>query len=331
KLPYVKGFRMTAVAHKPPEPFDDDYKTPTPQIRGNSDEQSQLDYCLSNSSMEGRIIDGTSQDLIITAIIRTGYSRGAQLVEVNNNRVAKLYDPLYYPRFNDYGGQEDVVRNAIGDYSREAAAYEVLRKSPTACAVTPTFFGAWSTGISTKIGKTDDQTYHTRQVQLILIERLHGECMGWMIPKYMRKAVRSIILRKTLYAEAVILQAGVIHGDLAPRNVMVLGSNYNDEDLPLRDIKVEVKLVDFNAAAIIYHQNYKRRLAFEAFGSEEWMKKLCSPIIRYSGRMMEFSGEGWCSNEDTLPERWLWKHFHTDPRFLSVVWDPLDPYIRPHY
>jgi hypothetical protein len=91
--------------------------------------------------MGGRTIPRDSKVMIITSIVRAAYHRGAKLIEVNDTMVAKLYDTLYFPRFNECGGMEDSVQNAEGDHSREAVAYQALQNSPAAQAVTPKYFG----------------------------------------------------------------------------------------------------------------------------------------------------------------------------------------------
>jgi hypothetical protein len=47
--------------------------------------------------------------------------------------------------------------------------------------------------------------------------------------------------------------------------------------------------------------------------------------------MMNFSTEGWCSNEDGEAEKWLWERFHNDDRFVPVVWSPQHPKKRLEY
>jgi hypothetical protein len=79
-----------------------------------------------------------SKELEITSILRVGSDRGAQLVVVNNEMVAKIY-ALYYSDTED-GFCQDVLRAAQGDHSREAAAYNQLQKSLAAKNVTPTSY-----------------------------------------------------------------------------------------------------------------------------------------------------------------------------------------------
>jgi hypothetical protein len=102
---------------------------------------SQTQYWLSRAKMGGRTIPGDTKVMTIPSIVRAAYHRGAQLVKVNDTMVAKLYDPLYYPRFNGCGGMKDSVQNAESDYSCEAVAYQALQNSPAAQAVTPKYFG----------------------------------------------------------------------------------------------------------------------------------------------------------------------------------------------
>ena len=332
KLPYVEGCKINIAKHEPPTPFGPGYDTKPPPMQEKWATLSQAEYCLSCSPTEGRTVPGESQCLTITSIIRTGYDRGAQLVEVNRTMVAKIYDPLYYSGFDEFGGRkQNVVQIAEGDYSREAAAYEKLQSSTAASAVTPAYFGSWTTEVETVVGKPGQQTTHKRQVRLILIERLHGECMDWVAPCYLRKAVRSLILKKALHAEAIIYQSGINHRDFAPRNIMILGTGYDDPYIAVKDIKVDVKLIDFNFARILHHPHYVKRRYMASPEEDEWFPKLQSPIVRFYGRMMDFSTAGWCSNEDEEAERWLWKHFHNDPRYIPVIWDPIKSSDRPRH
>jgi hypothetical protein len=84
--------------------------------------------------------------LTITSTIKTSHDRGTQVVVVNRNMVAKIYDPLYHIAFDKYGGQQDVVE-ADRDYSREAAAFELLQKSPEERITIPAYCGTWTIDI----------------------------------------------------------------------------------------------------------------------------------------------------------------------------------------
>ncbi|KAF1917638.1 hypothetical protein BDU57DRAFT_513992 [Ampelomyces quisqualis] len=316
RLPYTKGFKFTVTRHEPPEPYGHGYDTKPPQRHSNWKSMSLVECCLSEPTINGQSSVGHTQTLTITGIIRTGYDRGAQLVEVNNTMVAKIYDPLYYNEFNDFGHRENVVDNAEGDYSREAIAYETLQQSSAARSVTPAYFGTWITEIETVVGKPSVSRKQIREVPLILIERLYGECMSWISPRLLRKRVRSLILKKVLCAEAVIYQAGVNHCDLSPRNIMVLGSNYEGPSVAITDIQLEVRVIDFNIAEVLRHPHYYNKY-FDPASLDQWKLHLPSPIVRFHGCLNEFI-PGWCSDDEDADKKWLWKHFHKDPRFAPV-------------
>ncbi|KAH3909833.1 hypothetical protein HBH56_152840 [Parastagonospora nodorum] len=58
--------------------------------------------------------------------IRIGHDQGAQVVAVDHNVVAKIYDPLFYPDVDEYGFRPDVVCVADGAYARKSTAFEEL-------------------------------------------------------------------------------------------------------------------------------------------------------------------------------------------------------------
>jgi hypothetical protein len=333
-LPYRKGFVISALRHEPPEPFGMRYNTKTPAEQKGWKNMSQTEYCVSRPPLEGRTVEGVRQSLCITSTLRTGHHRGAQIVVVDKTMVAKIYDPLYYSALNDCGTQDDVVIDADGDYCREAAAYEQLQKSAAVAAVIPAFYGTWTIDVETPIKRRGrKKTKVIRAVRMILIERIFGDCMDNVDAYDLRERIRSMILKKTLVADAIVSDADVYHGDICPRNVMILGSDYDDPDIPICDIKVEVKIIDFNVAAVLSHPRYGLRKYMDLVDQLkiDWPSKMRSPIVDYFGHIAEFSTEGWCSNKDMEPERWLWAQFHDDERFVPVLWDPNNPNKAPEY
>ncbi|CAO2650093.1 Nn.00g013850.m01.CDS01 [Neocucurbitaria sp. VM-36] len=332
RLPYAKGFTFTALRHEPPEPFGRGYITEHPPAQENWEALSQTDYCLACPPLEGQTHSEQKQTLTITSTIRTGYDRGAQLVVVNNSMVAKIYDPLYYNGTDECGYKEDVVLHADSDYSCEAAAYTQLQKSQGAKDVTPSFHGTWTIKVETLVGKIGQQNTHRRHVRLILMEWLRGESMDNVRAVYLRRPVRSLILKNVLHAEAIISNAGIQHNDFCPRNTVILSDDY-DTNIPVKDIQIQVKVFDFNVATAIDHPRYhcpdyseKARL-FKC----KWRPRLPSPILRHFGRMNEFAAVGWCSDTRRGPDKWMWKHFRNDERFVPVIWDPNAPDERPRY
>jgi hypothetical protein len=91
----------------------------------------------------------------------------------------------------------------------------------------------------------------TRMVRFILMERLSGECTDDIGATDLCDAVRSIILEKVITAETLIHDAGVEHRNFCPRNIMIFGSEYDSPEIPAGNIQVEVRVIDFNIAAVI--------------------------------------------------------------------------------
>jgi tRNA A-37 threonylcarbamoyl transferase component Bud32 len=151
----------------------------------------------------------------------------------------------------------------------------------------------------------------TRTVRFILMERLSGECMDHIDATDLRDEVQSIILKKVMTAKSLMYDAGVEHRDLCPRNIMILGSGYDKPDIPVCDIQVEVRVIDFNIAAVVHHLRYVDRAVLGALKQhkKKWPLKLRSPIVRRFGHMIDFSMEQWCSNKDMEAEKRLWDNF----------------------
>ena len=332
-LPYVVGLTITATAHEAPAPFGDGYTTSHPVVQERWKALSQLDLCVSRPSLGGQKQPTIKKSLTITGTIRTGYSRGAQLVVVNNTMVAKIYDPLYYNYVNDFGLKENVIWDADGDYSREVAAYMELQKSLSSIDVTPAYYGSYTMNIKTPIERSGCvETFH-RVVPLILIELLHGTTMVDIDPSLLSWDTRTAILKKVIHAESIISHAGVGHDDYSPRNIILLGFDHTSPDLRPADIEAnaKVKVIDFNVSEVFLHPNhqYPKRLKIRDEMRRISHPQLPSPIVRYYGKLMEFYG--WVSSKDEEAERWLWHQFHNDQRFRPVVWDPESPDDNPRY
>jgi len=332
KIPYSVGFTTIATRHEPHGPFGPGYLEKGPPISGDQDALSQVDYCLCNPSIGGNMLYQDTTVLKITAVIRT--SQGAQLVVVNNDMVAKIYDQLFYDDSNTVSG--DVVYTANSDYCREAAAYEELQKSQAAQEVMPAFYGTWVVYINTLRREEDQVWKYTRQVPLILIEHVRGITMADINPRVLSEPTRSRILRKVLEIDSVLFHAGVRHGDINPRNAIVVELR-GGVDLDAQEEAI-VKVIDFNSAVVRLHPNYHHVKVQHRIEKEiqAWQPKLPSPLIRFHHSLGPFVWEGWCPNDD--PEfddqgssQWLWKQFKDDERYIPVIYDPADPHTRPEY
>ena len=322
-LPYKLGFEFTAFSREPPSPADI-YDAIWVRSKNRHElTQSQIKYCLAESvedaqsgsqTKEGPC--GISKKLHITSLIQVGSSCGAQVVGVDNDMVAKIFDPLYYEEYEEGWWKQDVVKRARDDYVREAAAYDKLRASKTAAKITPKFYGAWSTTITTPIdnGDTKDRT-----VRLILIQQLHGQCMRSINPRKLRKRVRSKALMKVLDAEAVLYEAGITHWNFRPQNIMINIPSGDDPD-------IKVHIVDFAQSKIVELKGDRLSKL-----RNKYLGRICSPCVRFYRDMTMFSAYGWCSSKDMGAEKWLWRHYKTDERYFVVNWDPEHPSKAPEY
>lgn len=332
-LPYRIGFEFTAISQKlqssthqtkikKVETEEWHYKSP----------KSQLDFCLSETTNDVLSDASTQKKLTITSLIRVGSKRGAQNVVVNNDLVAKIYDPLYYKEYNGRL-RADTVADAKYDYDREAAAYNRLQESTAATQVTPTFYGAWLASIATPTGRADPQDKKMRAVRLILIEYLRGACMASVDPREIPRPVRSQILMKVLHAEVLILDAAVNHCDTYPRNIILsLPGTSIALNVPCAwdNLDIKVHIIDFNVSVLLDPE-----LVDEAYGKlrKKWPGRLPSPLVRYYRRLWEFSCEGWCphgyhKDEEDEQKKWLWKHYKDDQRYFPVMRDTKDSHPR---
>jgi len=328
--PYIVGTTFTAISHEPPAPFGRDYTTKMPGLPKTWKEMSQLDTCLSRSSLGGQSITHVTRTMTITATIRSGYGRGAQILVMDNDMVAKVYDPLYYEFVSEYGYTEPVVSDADGDYSREAAAYAELQLSQADVDMTPRYYGTFTIDIDTPANVHGNK--QKRSVPLILLEHLRGHTMADIDPTTLTDGVRSAILKKAIIAESIIHHIGINHYDFCPRNIIILNFHQqatasNPEHI---DKQVRIKVIDFNVATVRWHPKCEFQYLHvrDGTGKKKSLSRMLSPIDRNHGQMMEFYD--WVP-ECTTAEEWLWEQFHGDKRFRPVFWDPKYPLESPKY
>lgn len=224
--------------------------------------------------------------------------------------MAKIYDPLYDAGGDCYDNKRDVVVLADGDYSREAAAYEQLRRSPDTWSLVPAYDGSWTIEMPTKAG---DQTL-TRHVRLILTEHIKGTVMSSVQPQLLSRQTRSAIMEKILEAESLIFNAGVQHRDMSPRNIMLvpLASNVLFDDPHLR-----VVIIDFNVSNVIRLSNASCPVSLQ----RKWPGKLLGPVTRFWNAMEEFEARDWVNDEDGKANEWLWECFGQREEYVPLVRD----------
>lgn len=157
--------------------------------------------------------------ITITEQISVCDGRGAQVVGIDGNRVAKIYDSLYYPdpTDNKYCNLTP-CGYADREYTHETAAYERLSPALGGREI-PIYHGSFTFDLPI----LDTKSTQTRPVRLILLEHLHGVCMQHI--KHPLKTYPQIqqkeIMRKLVETHCAILSKRVAHGDIHPRNIII--------------------------------------------------------------------------------------------------------------
>ncbi|KAJ8111340.1 hypothetical protein OPT61_g6040 [Boeremia exigua] len=318
---YTKNLRMIVSKHTPSAPFGLGYNTPCPPKHPNPTSLSLGELCFVRRPLEGYTFPDVTMHLTITAQIRAGTGLGPQVVIVNDDMVAKIYDPLYY----DFSDQSDTAWDADKAYTCEAAAYEYLQKQADVQDILPAYYGTWTLNVDTTLMRDGQEICYTRPVRMILLEHLKGQCMVDVKAWNLSTHARTVILKQCLDAQIRILHAGVAHGDVCPRNIMMVGSDFVTP-------KLQIKLIDFEISAVREHSNYKFR---EYIHSRKGFilsraPRLSSPVKIFFGHMMEFSSLGWCPGGYDGAERWLWEQYRNDDRYIPVRFKPPNnSYRRP--
>jgi hypothetical protein len=323
--PYVVGFDMEAFEEEPPEPLGRDYDTTLPEDL-NVDQRLQTPHeliCYRYQARPGRNLSSEPTRLNITAVIRSGADKGTQVVVVNDSMVAKVYDPLFYDPENCL---MDAVYAADGEYSREAAAYTHLQHYPDLADILPTYFGSYTTqrtATTTIEGRSITYEY---PVHIILVEYIRGRCMRGarkLVPRLARYAV----FKQCMDADVRLRHAGVKHGDFCPRNIILVGTDFETPN-------VKVKIIDFGRSIIFFHPRceYKNVAARIKETARKWdlLKRLPSPLYCWWHRMNEFLG--WFPNKDgdeSVVDAWMWEEYGHNDRYIPCKWDPENPKSDP--
>lgn len=150
--------------------------------------------------------------------------------------VAKVYDPLYYPFATDDFPDIpiDPVARAEHAFALETAAYIQLvgRHSSD---LTPKFHGAWILYLPLK--------HVHRPVGFILLEHVEGMPLNTLNPQEYTTEQRLAVLALAMEIDVELHFAGVIHNDLAARNIICPGNDFLANDF-------RVKMIDFDKATV---------------------------------------------------------------------------------
>lgn len=300
-FPYHIGSLFYAQRHTPLSPSGRPYRVPLSPRPPDWKACSKIECCLTRPPLDGTIDEEVDIALTITSEIRAGDQKGAQLVVVNGDMVAKIYDPLYYRSYDKFWWKKDVVREADTDYCCEAAAYNELLSSPLQGSYIPKYYGSWVIDVSVD----DLQDTPPRQVPLILMECINGICMRNIDPKALTEEERNNIMIHAPEAETQVYHHGVYHRDFHPRNIILSPPQASSS------INFRVVLIDFNVAQV-------ERLAGR-IPSKSQRSKMLSPAYRQWGQLNDFVVPGWIPwNEETGTGEWLWEKFGHDDRFVGL-------------
>lgn len=293
--PYRKGQVFEIRQHLPPPPFGRNYPYYEGVREGAPERELRLttivELCLKRPPIRGATTaDEKAQTLEIVDEIRVKDDGGAQVVVCRfsgekQEVLAKIYDPLYYG-FADRMWSDrprDVTYEADMDYSREVAAYSELEEQLGGTDI-PKYHGSWT--FQLPLDLPDGQK--TRDVRLILMEHIKGRPMTDLKPESFSESTRMDLVARMVEVVARIQFAGVRHGDVSQRNVMVC--------LTESDIVERVAMIDFNFAVVTRLDNFEEQ--FRGLERDPEPDKLPNPIDRWwGGALYSVAGE-W------LPKSW---------------------------
>lgn len=323
--PYKKGRVLEIRKHKPCPPFGADYPhyegvrecAPERELRG----KTLVELCLDRPPIGGETVaDEQPQTLEIADEIRVKEDGGAQIVVCRfsgeqQEVVAKIYDPLYYGFADRMWSDQprDVTYEADKDYSREVAAFSELDEKLGGKDI-PKYHGSWT--LQMPLDLPDGQK--TRDVRLVLMEHIKGTVMTDLKPEAFPEDTRLDLVARMIEVVPRIHHAGVRHGDISQRNVMVC--------LAKPDVVERVAMIDFNFAVVSRLDNLGELSDSE---SDETSNKPPNPIDRWWGGALysvagEWLPESWESRLRPLQE-WLYGRYGKSeeyaPPWRDLVWD----------
>jgi hypothetical protein len=271
-----------------------------------------VDYCSSAASRPLPCEDlgeTATFEVLHELTVGDGFNRGrgSQVVKCarrgsNEPLLAKIYDPLYYPFADDEDAStpNDVVARAEHDFALESAAYAQVDES-LGGSIVPKFRGSWVLNVPLK--------HLARPVGFILYEYVEGMSLDTLDPRQYTTEARLRVLAQAMEGEVRLHFAGVLHDDIAPRNLICSDSNLSAEDL-------RVRIIDFNSARIM------PLLGADAPCKSEELPE--SPLEWFWGNrpvdMRQWLPDGWGTREWN---QWLKEKWGGSTRFKPVPEDRL--------
>ncbi|KAG6354573.1 hypothetical protein INS49_004591 [Diaporthe citri] len=324
--PYRKGKIIEIRRHSAPRPFGMNYSYYEGVREPASERELRLttlvELCLDRPPIGGETVaDEEAQTLEIKDEIRVKDDGGAQIVVCRfsgekQEVVAKIYDPLYYG-FADRMWSDrprDVTYEADKDYAREVAAYSELDSQLGGTDI-PKYHGSWTFQMPLDLPAGQK----TRNIRLILIEHIKGKPMMDLKPESFSESTRMELITRMVEVVSRIQFAGVRHGDISQRNVMVC--------IAEPEVVERVAMIDFNFAAATGLDNFQEQFG----GSRRQPKpdKPPNPIDRWWGGALygvagEWLPKGWELRLRALQE-WLYERYgdseEYEPPKRRLNWD----------
>ena len=264
-IPYLRGLHLSIRRHVPLPPFYGHYSGEEPARSKDSLEEKlhtkTTHWALRNpaSSISPPHPDTSVHSLQVLEAIACKDGHGAQVVRCHLKEdpdticVAKIFDPFYY-----HYSVQDVTWRADHDYSREAAAYEVLRDQKVDGQLAPKYYGAWTFDLPVpeEIRTAAGTSSPTRPVRMILMESVPGVSIDSLLEDQRKYKSIPVALRLAVLAKAIEMFCrleyhGVRQEDFAPRNVIVSHTDGWETRLPA------VRLIDFGFAHVTRSPYYK--------------------------------------------------------------------------
>lgn len=324
--PYSKGQSIEIRKHTACHPFGEDY----PYYEGVREPASErelrgktlVELCLDRPPFEGQAAaDDESRTLEIVEEIRRKDDGGAQVVlcrfsDDEKQLVAKIYDPLYYG-FADRMWSDrprDVTYEADKDYSREVAAYSELDEQLGGTDI-PKYHGSWTFQLHLDV----PDGRKIRDVRLILMEHIEGRPMTDLKPEAFSESVGLDLVRRMVEAEVRVQFAGVRHGDVSQRNVMVC--------LAGTDKIGRIALIDFNFAVVTRLENFEQQ--FDDLNRRPKTKRPPNPIdMWWGGALYGVAGEWFPKSWEfrmRACQEWLYENYgkseEYEPPRVPLDWD----------
>ncbi|KAH7093689.1 hypothetical protein FB567DRAFT_178449 [Paraphoma chrysanthemicola] len=302
--PYVVGATFIAKSHIPPAPFGKYYGEHESCDLEQLPSSAQLEWCIAHPPAPGVTKHEDTICIGIANTIRIGSDCGAQIVLLESNRVAEIFDLLYY-EFYDTDGPAglkiDVTAKADSDYVIEAAAYNKLQHSTVPDGIIPDYYGSWTIDVETLIGNN----LMTREVRIILMEFVPGVRMLDLDPEELLKEERENIMRKMIEADYTLRYAGVQHDDISPRNIIISRTTaFSSPDLRLT-------LVDFGCSTV-----------YDILYGGSALPEYNNPLFHWTSADL-WSSRGWLSADEERVE-WMWRVWADgcEGKYVQVERDP---------